>query len=326
MMAIKINTAEEMIRSHVNIIVNEKKKLTGTARGAQAPLPKLLMNILNSIGARQSNISKRGQLIAKHKLSFFRPRSDGHGRRRGDGGWHHRRSNSLNTNSPILPSSPIIETNSFLSSEQLAFLANGPKYVPVCQSRFSRFPIDTIIEQKYKKLIETFKVGLNDSCMSATDPRSTEFFASIKALLRQLYTKPLSPRLIARARHDHQMVTSIQYVRRKRNIVIQRTDKSKVFHLASAASYHQKALEYMVMTNAYKEIESGINPCMNHLHQVLTLIDSLHRKKAIDLQTWKQYMRPNAATTELAHLYFLPKPHKVNVLKINTIFLLCFFL
>jgi hypothetical protein len=70
MMAIKINTAEEMIRSHVNIIVNEKTKLTDTARG-QAPLPKLLVNILNSIAARQSNISKRGQLITKYKLSFF---------------------------------------------------------------------------------------------------------------------------------------------------------------------------------------------------------------------------------------------------------------
>jgi hypothetical protein len=211
-----------------------------------------------------------------------------------------------------------------LSSKQLAFLANGPKYIPICQSRFSRFPINTIIEQEYQTFMEAFKVGLNDSCMSATDPRSTEFFASIKTLLRQLYMKPLSPRLLARARHDHQMVTSIRHVRRKRNIVIQRTDKSKVFHLASAASYHQKALEYMAKTNAYKEIESGINPCMNHLREVLTLIDSLHKKKAIDLQTWKQHMRPNAATIELAHLYFLPKPHKVNVLKINIIFLLCF--
>jgi hypothetical protein len=71
MMAIKINTAEEIIRSHANIIANEKKKLiAGTAHG-QAQLPQLLVNILHSIGARQTNISKRGQLITKYKLSFF---------------------------------------------------------------------------------------------------------------------------------------------------------------------------------------------------------------------------------------------------------------
>lgn len=198
---------------------------------------------------------------------------------------------------------------SFLSSSQLAFLANGPKYIPACQSRFSRLPIDTIIEQEYQKLIVSFKAGLNDNCMSATDARSIEFFASIRNLLRRLYTKPLPSRLLARARYDHQMVTSIQHVQKKRKIIIQRTDKSKIFHLASTASYHQKALEYMAKTNAYEEIEN--NPCMHHLGEVLVLIDPLLKKKGIDLKIWKHHMRPNANTIELAYLYFLPKPHKV---------------
>ena len=68
----------------------------------------------------------------------------------------------------------------------------------------------------------------------------------------------------------------------------------------------------MTKTNAYKEIESGVNPCMDHLHQVLAFIDEAMKKKAIDMRIWKQYMRPNVYTVELAHLYFLPKPHKVD--------------
>ncbi|CAF4437403.1 unnamed protein product, partial [Rotaria magnacalcarata] len=36
------------------------------------------------------------------------------------------------------------------------------------------------------------------------------------------------------------------------------------------------------------------------------------KNKDINLQLWKQYMRPNAATIELAHLYFIPKPHKIS--------------
>lgn len=309
LMTIDITTTEETIRSYVNIIANEKKKLTESVHGQVPPLPKLLVNVLNAITARQSNIVKRAELITKHKLTFFRPRSDGYGRRSVD--WYHRRSNRFNTTSHILPLSPIIEVHSDLSRKQLAFLANGPKYIPVCQSRFSHLPIDTIIEREYQQLKEAFKNGFNQNCMLATDARSMEFFVAIKNLLRQLYTKKLSPRLFARARHDYQMVMSIRYIQKKRNIVIQKTDKSKVFHLASAASYHEKALQYMAKTNAYKEIESGLNPCMDHLRQVLTLIDSLMKKKAINMKIWKQYMRPNVDTVELAHLYFLPKPHKV---------------
>ncbi len=52
---------------------------------------------------------------------------------------------------------------------------------------------------------------------------------------------------------------------------------------------------------------------MNHFRQVLALVDPLLQKKAINLNLWKQYMRPNVSTIELAYLYFIPKPHKVNI-------------
>ena len=68
-------------------------------------------------------------------------------------------------------------------------------------------------------------------------------------------------------------------------------------------------------TNAYREITSGINPCYDHVQIVLSLIDPMLKNKEINLNLWKQYMRPNLITTELAHLYFIPKPHKVISLK-----------
>jgi hypothetical protein len=148
-------------------------------------------------------------------------------------------------------------------------------------------------------------MGLHDNCMRASHQRVKEFFVSIHNLLREVLTKPLPSRLLTRARYDHKMV----------KIVIQRTDKSKVFHLASLDSYYYKSLEYMQKTNAYKEIESGINPCMDHLQQVLKLIDSSLKNKSIDLKIWQQYMYPNIQTIELAYLYFIPKPHMVNIEK-----------
>ena len=147
--------------------------------------------------------------------------------------------------------------------------------------------------------------------MSASDQRANDFFTSIRSLLTELLTKPISSRILARARYDHQMIKILIIYEKKQKIVIQRTDKSKVFHLASTNSYHHKSLDYMQKTKAYKEIENDTNPCINHLHQVLTLVDPLLKKKAIDLHIWKRSMYPNVKNIELAHLYFIPKAHKV---------------
>ena len=205
---------------------------------------------------------------------------------------------------------------SSLSPRQLAFLANGPKYIPACQSRFSRLPVDTLIIREQLNIVECFQSGFTDNCVSITDQRATEFFASIGQLLHDLQVKPLSSRTLARAQSDHRMTRSISRVLNKQEIILRRTDKSKVFHLASAASYRQKSFNYMLKTQAYQKIDSGINPCLDHLRQVLPLIDPLlekKKKKGIDLILWKQNMRPNLATIELAHLYFIPKPHKVSI-------------
>ncbi|CAF1577846.1 unnamed protein product [Adineta steineri] len=69
-MVLTISTAEETVRSHTNIIANEKKKLIDSANG-QIPIPKSLIELMNAIAARQSNIVQRSQLILKQKLSVF---------------------------------------------------------------------------------------------------------------------------------------------------------------------------------------------------------------------------------------------------------------
>ncbi|CAF5151272.1 unnamed protein product, partial [Rotaria socialis] len=53
-----------------NIIADEKKKLIDSA-GGQVPIPKSLVQIMNAITARQSNMVQRSQCILKKKLSVF---------------------------------------------------------------------------------------------------------------------------------------------------------------------------------------------------------------------------------------------------------------
>ena len=70
MMILSITTAEETVRSHTSIIVDEKKKLIDTA-GGQFPIPKSLVEIMNGVAARQSNMTQRSEHILKQKLSVF---------------------------------------------------------------------------------------------------------------------------------------------------------------------------------------------------------------------------------------------------------------
>ncbi|CAF1255098.1 unnamed protein product [Rotaria sordida] len=211
----------------------------------------------------------------------------------------------------ILPSSPIIEVASSLKSKQVTYVTKGPKYVPPCQSRFSGPTVDKFVTREYDNIVQCFENGLKKNCISYSDPQAKDFFIAVENLIRRFYTTPLPPKLFARAQYEHRMIKSIQRQLKKSNVVLRITDKSKVFHLGCVYDYHQKALQYMHETNAYREITSGINPCQNHVQTVLALIDPMLKKREINLEIWKQYMRPNVTTTELAHLYFIPKPHKI---------------
>ena len=70
MMILAITTAEETVRSHTKIIAEEKKKLIDSANG-QVPIPKSLVQLMNAITARQTNMIQHSQLILKQKLSVF---------------------------------------------------------------------------------------------------------------------------------------------------------------------------------------------------------------------------------------------------------------
>ena len=166
--------------------------------------------------------------------------------------------------------------------------------------------------KEYQMIVDCFKKSFNNYGVSISNQQAKDFFTAIEQLIRRLYTTPLSTNLQSRVQYEFRMIRSIQKQLQKSNIIIRQTDKSKVFHLGSREDYHRKALEYMSKTNAYQEITSGMNPCLDHLRAVLALIDPLLKTKAIDLTKWKQTMRPDPKTIELAHLYFIPKPHKVN--------------
>jgi len=205
---------------------------------------------------------------------------------------------------------PIVDVCLPLSSEQMAFLDYGLKYVPPCQSRLSRKSINEIIEQEYTKLHKRISDNLYNYCITSSDQRAIDHFTSLKQLLQQLYTTPLQPRLANRVQYNHRMVKSIRHRLQQANIIVRPTDKSKVFYFASKSDFERKAQEYMTRTNAYEEIPDGTCPLADDLQAVSKLLDSLFKNGRISRNQYKQ-MQPNIHQLELAHLYFIPKAHKV---------------
>ncbi|CAF4220059.1 unnamed protein product, partial [Rotaria sordida] len=148
-------------------------------------------------------------------------------------------------------------------------------------------------------------------CVS--EKRINEFSTDLKSLIQRLYTKKLSRKLSVRAKREHKLMMNIRrYLRKYQQVILRRTDKSKVFHLGDANDYQRKVLEYMQETEAYEEITSGISPLAENLEQVTSLLNRLYHAEK-PLITKKQYeaMYPKENETELAHLYFIPKPHKI---------------
>jgi hypothetical protein len=112
-----------------------------------------------------------------------------------------------------------------------------------------------------------------------------------------------------RARTQLKLVKSIRRKLKQANLVLQVTDKGGVFYIGRASDFNEKALAYHTKTEAYVELPS--NPLKEVYLKVLQLVNDLHLKKVI--RAWQhKKMLPIHDKTRLAHMYFLPKVHKVS--------------
>lgn len=213
----------------------------------------------------------------------------------------------------ITASLPFIEVDLKLTPMQMAMFINGLKYIIPCQNQFSRKSVDIIINEQYENLCTIVKNCLKDHRMSITDERAKQAFQALKHILYEKFqSKKLSRKLNLRAQREYKIVQSIQRLIRQRlsDIIIRRTDKSKVFYIGKASDFARKIEEYMLKTQAYEEITSGRCPLADNLKVVQTLLDFLLTKNALTEKQRKQ-LSPKLNQLELGHYHGLPKPHKV---------------
>ena len=210
----------------------------------------------------------------------------------------------------ITASSPFIETDLHLSPAQMSMFIKGLIYITPCQSRFSRQSIDQIVTEQYTALCSTIQSCLDDHQVIARSPHERDALPALKRLLQAIQTKKLSYKRYIRARRERAVLKSLMALLHSRpDVIVRRTDKSKVFYVGNAETFARKAMQYMIDTEAYEEIPNNQCPLTENLRLVTTLLNSLFKRGAIN-QYQHKMMSPNMVTLELGHLHFMPKPHK----------------
>lgn len=147
-----------------------------------------------------------------------------------------------------------------------------------------------------------------------TAPVFNLYSNQLRRKLSEYYLKPLPWIDQRRAQREWKWIRSIRRKLEKHRLILRQTDKSGVFHIGRRQEYRQKAKRYYEETQAYEELTE--NPFESTLSAVVHLLNHLRSTNQIKEKQCKE-MRPSRATTRLAYMYFLPKPHKVD--KIHTV-------
>ncbi len=193
-------------------------------------------------------------------------------------------------------------------------LINGFKYIVPCQYQFSRPQTqDELITKQYQKMSNIIKNCLWDHRISTNDERAKLAFDTLQNILHQFYLKKLPRKLFLRAQREYKIVQSIQRLLRQRSdIILCRTDKSKVFYIGKRDDFLCKTQAYMIKTKAYEEItnDTSQSPLAISYNALQTLIESLVNKNVLTFKQRNQLILKKDQL-ELGHYHALPKPHKV---------------
>jgi hypothetical protein len=187
----------------------------------------------------------------------------------------------------------------------------GPSYIRVNQGAIrSRKQQQIEVKNEHSGIFKTVKNHLveNYPYIPSENHIFQDYFNQLHNYLQGSYLKPISYRDRIQAKQQADIFSSIRRKIRQQGLVIRLTDKSNNFYIGSSEELHTKAQKYFLETNAY--IQLSKNPFNEILDKVTQLLNQLRSKKLI-LQWQYNQMMPNPKTTELAHLYFNPKTHKV---------------
>jgi len=176
----------------------------------------------------------------------------------------------------------------------------GPKFVPPAPSQvLERLPQE--IEQMKEKVSAAWRRATKT--IGREPPIVKTFCERIEDEIRKKIATepPRNPTL-------EPTIAFFRKIQKKNNIIFRQTDKSKVFHTDTRENYIEKSEIYMKKTNAYIELQSS--PLRDMIEKTDKFLRALVSSKRIP-QALLEKLRPSLTESELPHLYYNPKDHKL---------------
>ena len=99
-------------------------------------------------------------------------------------------------------------------------LIDGFQYIILCQSRFSRTPIDEIIAKQYQYVSTIITDCLKDNRVPITDQRAKQAFSALKSIFKELSAKKFPTNTRIRAQCEYKLVKSIQCLLRQLSDIV----------------------------------------------------------------------------------------------------------
>ena len=188
---------------------------------------------------------------------------------------------------------------------------SGPSCIRSNQSAIrTREQQATEVKDEHKDFYTNIQNHLVDypHCIPRTTPIFDRYSAHLLDYFNQCYFTPLSYKDQLQTLEQAQVVSSIRQRMKNMGLIIRLTDKGHNFYIGSASEYEKKAEKFFQDTNAF--IELSYNPFNEIFDKVVQLLTKLRSKELIRQWQFKKMM-PDREKSELAHLYFNPKTHKV---------------
>ena len=176
----------------------------------------------------------------------------------------------------------------------------GPKFVPPApQQVLKRLPKE--IKQMKEKVAAVWRSATKT--VTREPPIVERFCQRIEDEVKKTISAETTKNLT--------ITLAVKYLKRmqqKKGIIIRQTDKSKVFHIDTREGYMKKSEIYMNRTNAY--IEIAASPLQEMIEKTDKFLRNLVSKKQMP-QYMLDRLRPSLTESELPHLYYNQKDHKI---------------
>ncbi|CAF4086121.1 unnamed protein product [Rotaria sordida] len=299
LMSESIAEAEKKIVNDRNLYNEEVLRIANTENNTNENFPELLMNI---IVRRIQLINKKLEYISKFRLNYFlRHQFDDI-------------EDVLALPSVRFSPSLIIDTPLHLFTvEQIKLLNRGPTYVPPCQMYISSLDMtpNLYVEKTYHVLQHHLNILYNKYNVNMV--QRSFISKKIQEAYKNAFSITLPISLQQRARHEKQLIQSIQDHLKENNLILQRiADQCNVFYLGYRPDFEEKANEYMKKTDRFELCEiiddNNLQATRTYLTNKIKSLnadfqDTLHGEKFKDMLD-KIYI--NIDKVELSYLYFQP--------------------